>query len=457
MKRILISVVFVIICLSLAVAFFNISSFESLLRPPRLSGDNSLLQHAFEKTVSNSDGIIMKNPLAGEHTSTYLFFDINNDGQEEAFVFYSDLSEDNLACVSIFKKVKNNWSFVSKIKSRSDEIYEVNFADINGDENYEILLSSKNTDDIQLVSNSDFTSFGNKLLSVYSFGDASTTLLKTEIYSSLNICDLNNDNADDLFLLNINLSDLEKKTTGRILSFREDYSVQQDISVLLTGMLDVYNMVTDTYVSNDVIHTRLYIDGAISERGVITEVLDVSHDDFQVTLPLYENNQSSQPTTLRDAKSISRDFDGDNIIEIPTFEIFPYAENILKGSSDRNSFNITVWNELDGKNILTDKKCVQNSSYKYFLIIDDAWLNEISFIYDSNNQTMTFYYIDSNGTFDKEIFSIRTFSSPEWSKSDSGYSQIKETSSYVYAVKYNNEDEETKFEDYIEQSFHVYS
>ena len=147
MKRFAILLVFVIICLSLTVALLNLSSIESLMRPPKLSGENSLLQHAFEKTVSDSDGIVMKNPLSGEYTSTYLFFDMNNDGQEEAFVFYSDLSEDNLACVSIFKMNDNSWSFVSKIKCKSEEIYEVNFADINGDKIYEILLSNKNMDD----------------------------------------------------------------------------------------------------------------------------------------------------------------------------------------------------------------------------------------------------------------------------------------------------------------------
>lgn len=456
MKKIAILFIFVIICLSLIIAFLNISSIESLMHPPKLSGENHLLQQAFEKTVSGSDGIVMKNPMGGEYTSSYLFFDINNDEQEEAFVFYSDLSDDNLACVSIFKKLNGDWSFVSKIKSISEEIYEVNFADINGDKIYEILLSSKVLEDMQSVNLTEFSTLGNKVLSVYSFGEASTTLLKTEIYSNLHISDLNNDQSDDLVLLNINLSDREKKTSSRILSFNEDYSVKQDKSVLLTGMLEVYNIVTDTFVNNDVGHTRIYVDGAISERGVITEIIDISHDKFELTLPLYENNQSSQPITLRDSKILSTDFDGDNIIEIPTFDVFPYAEHISKGTNERNPFNITVWNELDNNGLRTDKKCVQNSFYKYFLIIDDKWSNKISFVYDSNNQTINFYYVEPNGTFGEDIFSIRTFSSPEWSKDDSGYSQLAETSSYVYAVKIND-DEKIKFDDYIKQNFYVYN
>lgn len=457
MKKIAISLVLVIICLSLSVAFLSISSFESLMRPPKLSGENRLLQQSFEKTVSNSDGIVMKNPLAGEHTSTYLFFDINNDGQEEAFVFYSDLSEDNLACVSIFKKSNDDWFFVSKIKCKSEDIYEVNFADLNGDKIYEILLSNKITDDIQSASADEFSSFGNKMLSIYSFGDSSTMLLKTEKYSNLHISDLNNDSADDLFLLNINLSDREKKTSGRILSFKEDYSINQDVKISMTGMLDVYNIETDTFINNNIEHTRIYVDGSISERGIITEVVDISHDNFEVLLPLYENNQSNQPITLRDSKIFSTDFDGDNIIEVPTFDVFPYAEKITKGTGERVDFNITVWNELDGNVLHIDKKCIQNSSYSYFMMIEESWFNTLSFVYDANNQTMTFYYIEQDGSFGDEIFSMRTFSLPEWEKNDAGYSHLIETSSYVYAVKFNSDDDKTMFEDYIKQNFFVYN
>ncbi len=457
MKKIIVVILAFAVCLSLMFAIYNIDSIESLMRPPKLSGENRLLQQAFEQSVTNSDGIVMKNPLSGLYTSSYLFFDMNNDGEEEAFVFYSDMSEDNLACVSIFKKIDKEWSFVSKIKGQSEDFYEVNFADINGDDISEILLSWKSNENIEPVRATDFSTLGNRVLSVYSFDGVSTTLLKTESYSNIYVYDLNNDGSDDFLFVNLSFSGQDKKTTGRILSFNNDYSVARELAFSLTGLLEVYNIVTDSVTENQNDCTRVFIDGAISERGVITEVVQVSHADFDLSLPLYENNQSQYPGTLRDTKLFSMDFDDDGIIEIPTLEVFPGAVRIEKGTNERNPLNLTVWNELNNAEISVDKKCVINSSYEYLLVVDDSWINKISAIYDYNNSTLTFYYLNDNGEFDEELFSLRAFSSPEWQNDDAEYEKIVENKAYVYGYKFKNSDMKSDFEEYLKENFNVYS
>ncbi len=456
MKKIAVISVVILICLSITVGLYNITSVESLMRPPKLSGENRLLQQAFEKTVSNSDGIVMKNPLSGNYTSSYLFFDLNNDNVDEAFVFYSDLSEDNSACVSIFKMKNNDWSFVSKIKGMNDDFYEINFADINGDSNYEILLSVKATEQIEPVNSTEFASLGNHILSVYSFDSISTTLLKSEIYSDLYISDLNNDKCDDFLFVDISLSGPEKNTTGRIISFNKDYSVANEKTFSLTGMLEIYNIVTDVYKENENESTRIYIDGAISERGIITEIVNISHEDFGLTLPLYEDNHSLQPSTLRDSKIFSFDFDKDGVVEIPTLEEFPYAERISKGSKDRTPLNLTVLNEFNDSGLYYDKKCVLNSSFDYLLIIEDSWLNSITATYDYNNSTLTFYYINEEGSLKNEIFSLRAFSVPEWTDETFGYTKLEEKTSHIYAYKLFENDNENDFKNYLEENFLVY-
>ena len=87
---------------------------------------------------------------------------------------------------------------------------------------------------------------------------------------------------------------------------------------------------------------------------------------FETDLTSYEKQIVSSPIIDHD---YSTDFDGDNIIEIPTFDVFPYAEHISKGTNERVPFNVTVWNELNDNSLIIDKKCIQNSFYKYFLII----------------------------------------------------------------------------------------
>ena len=63
MKKFITVLLIAVICLSLTSCDYNITSIESLMRPPKLSGENNLLQLAFEGSLENPDTVIMKNPI----------------------------------------------------------------------------------------------------------------------------------------------------------------------------------------------------------------------------------------------------------------------------------------------------------------------------------------------------------------------------------------------------------
>ncbi len=453
MKKLIIILFVVLVCASLVFGIYNIKSVDSLMRPPKLGGENSMLQQAFEETVSQSDGIIMKNPLDGKYTSTYLFYDLNDDGTDEALVFYSDLSEDNMACVNVFKKINDKWSFVSKIKGKSEEIYQVDFADFNGDGICELLLSWKSVDPLDSLNSSDYSPMGNRLLSIYSYSDTSTKLLKTESYSNYYIDDFDKDDSDDLFLINISLTDQEKKTSGRLISFYDDYSISQDQSIVMTGMLNIFNIVSDSVIEENKAITRIFIDGTISENAVITEVVSIVQNSFKISLPLYEQNQSTQPSSLRDSKSSSFDFDDDGEVEIPTLEKLPYSELILKDSGESGQINLTVWHELNRSKLNVDKKCIYNSSFKYMFIFPDDWINDITAVYDYNNDTLTFYEVGKIGKTDEWIFSIKAFYIANWKKDDFDYVKFAETQTYVYGYKFYDNENKNEYMEYLNLNF----
>ncbi len=453
MKKLIITFFVLLVCASLVFGIYNIKSFDSLMRPPKLGGENSKLQQAFEATVSKSDGIIMKNPLDGEYTSTYLFYDLNGDGNDEALVFYSDLSEDNMACVNVFKKINDEWSFVSKIKGKSEEIYQVDFADFNGDGICELLLSWKSSEPLDSLNSSDYSSMGNRLLSIYSYSEATTKLLKTESYSNYYIDDFDKDDSEDLFLVNISLNDQEKRTSGRLISFYDDYSVSQDQSIVMTGMLNIFNIVSDSVIEDNKAITRIFVDGTISENAVITEVVNIIQKSFEVSLPLYEQNQSTQPSSLRDSKTSSFDFDNDGEVEIPTLEKLPYSELILKDSDESGQINLTVWQELNRTKLSVDEKCIYNSSFKYMFIFPDNWINDVTAIYDYNNDTLTFYNVGKFGRTDEWIFSIKAFYVANWKKDDFDYTKFAENQTYVYGYKFHNNENKNDYLEYLDVNF----
>lgn len=432
MKKIISILVVAVVCLSLSGCDFNIASVDSLMRPPKLSGDSSLLQEAFEDSVKYSESVIMKTPMSGDNRSSYLFYDLDNDGIQEAFVFFSDPAIEDVAYVSTFKKIDGNWSCISNIKGRGTDIYEVNFADINGDGVMELVISWSSTSQVELTSFSDFGSSRNRTMTIYSYNGSALTLIKTEVFTKAFVDDLNGDNSDELFVLNIDLSNQTKSTVGRIISFNSAYEVANEEEFTMTGMLEILNIVTDNYVSEDVVHTRLYVDGLISETGVLTEVIDISHIDFAIKLPLYESNISEAPLTLRDVRTNSQDIDNDGIVEIPTLETLTSGTSISADVDEAMPLNLTVWSELQENSVVADFKCLLNSTYGYMFVFSEDAIEKITVVYNTDTTTLTFHSLDENGTLGSELFSVRAFSKLNWDENDFGYTKLDEKGAYVY-------------------------
>lgn len=446
MKRIVSIIICIVICLSFVGCNINISSVDALMRPPKLSGENSLLQQTFESTVGDSSTVVMKTPISGENRSSYLLYDLDNDSTSEALVLYSDPVKDTVAYISVFKFVNEKWSFVSTIKGRSEEIYSVDFADVNGDGKFEIVVSwasSLPADSLSSASLGSSSSGNDKLLAIYSYNGSSVTLLKTETYTKLLLEDIDNDKADELFILNISLSNQEKVTWGRILSFDGEYSIDQDIKFNLTGMFDVYNIVFDTYTVDDEMHSRVYVDGAISETGIITEIIDISHNTFEVTLPLYESNISAQPITLRDVRVYSQDFDNDGIIEVPTVEKLTGSVRISLNSEDNSYLNLTVWSEMNDGNFVVDTKCLLNGTYGYMFVYPDEWIENITAVYNEKNAEITFYSIDENGTLIDKLFSFKAYLELDRKENTQVYTKLDQNGLFIYCYRiFDNENED---------------
>lgn len=457
MKKIFSIILVIVVCLSLTSCDFNITSIESLMRPPKLSGESNLLQTAFEKSVSDINGVVMKTPISGENRSSYLFFDLEQDGVQEAIVFYSEPLKDILAYANIFKIVNGEWKCISQINGKGEEIYEVNFSDINGDGVFEILLSWTGVGTVEKTNSSDFGSGNGRVLTIYSCDGITSKILKTESYTNLFFEDLNGDDCDEVVLFKINLSDGEKRTTARILSFNDDYSVKYDKQLSLTGLLEINNIVTDTVSKDDEIHTRIFVDGSVSEIGILTEVIDVIHETFNVSLPLYEQNHSPQPQTLRDSRVYSQDVDNDGFVEIPTNEALPYGTRISEKTSDRQELNLTVWSELKETEIVVDLKCLHNSSYGYMFIMPSKAESSLTATYNENNLTLTLYSVNNDGTYKEELFAIKVFLKPNWEENHYGYTKWGENELFVYGYIIFDEENKEQHEQFIGWNLNIFN
>lgn len=457
-KRIAAVALALVLCLSLSGCEMSFSSVDSLMRPPKLSGENSLLQKAFEQSLDNGESVVMKTPLSGVNRSSYLLFDIDNDETDEALVFYSDPSVDEYACASVFK-FDGEWKLVSNIKGQGDEIYSVTFADINGDGTLEIILCWTYVADAALAGSSAVYSGGNnRIMTIYSYNKTSTALIKSELFSNIFVADFNNDRSDEILLVNVDLSKSSNTTIGKFIGFDSDYSVKITKEFSMTRMIEILNIVTDTVIDGNSNYTRVYIDGAINDSAVITDVIKIKHDDFSISFPFTEEIFADESKMLRDVRTYCSDIDSDGIIEIPSLEKLKSSTIVSDDAQNSAPLNLTVWSELDGDSVSVDFKCVLNSSYGYLFKFPDEWETKVTAFYNRENYTLRFWALDENMTVTNELFSIRAVTDVDWDDNHYGYTKFSASGATVFGYSITSYGESFGVTpEFIENHFSLYN
>lgn len=451
MKKVFKITLAILVCLSFTACENVFLSVENLMRPPKLSGEDSVLQAAFEASVSEYENIVMKTPFSGSYRSSYILFDINNDGKEEAIVLYSVPAEGNYVIAKIFENSNGEWLNTSQIYGNHSEIYEINFADINGDGCCEVLLSWMNSpykdDNIDSTRNFSYT------LEIYSYNGANTDLIVTESYTNLFFKDFNNNNSDEILIFKVNFSDINNLTTVRLLSFSEDYSVCYDKIVSISDMLEIVSIVSDNIVIDDKNVSRIFVDGAFSETETITEIIEINENNFEISLPIYHDNMSVHPKTLRKSKVTCTDIDNDGNIDVPTIEVFPFSQSI--SNEEIEPLNLVVWSEYVNNSFIVKYKTILNSKLGQLAIIPEEFIGRISAIYDEENFNLTFYSINSKGVFESALFSFRIFTIPDWEENSYNYEMLYQNDTYVYSYLIFKADNYDLYKKYITENFYA--
>lgn len=438
-KRIFTAITIILcICFCFSGCDFTLLSAEELIRPPKISGEISSLQKAFESTV-NKEFVQMKTPINGDDRSSYFILDIDRDGNDDGFVFYSDPSIDEFARVAVFRHDGNEWKSVSVLVGLAEEIYEVGFNDINGDGNYEVLISwtTLNPDS---ASNETLTLIGSRILTLYKFNNSAMTLLRTENFTKMYVSDFNGDGADDIFLSTVRISNDSNRTRGRIVTFNKDCSVNLDESFSLIGMLDIVSIISDSVKLHGEQYTRIYVDGVLSDAAFVTDVVECSNSDGKLSFPLHSEESGELPVTARSSKIYSFDINFDGKIEVPTLMELPFSKRIDENSEQEdNTLNLVIWSNLNGQDFVPVFKTLYNKSDNYYFIFEDDWVSKITAVYNANSSSLVFYSV-KNGVIADKLFSIMTFSKSDWNSDNYDYDLLFDSDAYVYGYKYEQND-----------------
>ena len=132
------------------------------MRPPLSAGVDSELKSAFisaatgKGKAASASEISLISPLSGDHRSAFVLHDIDNDGVNEALVFYKLESEPSKEHMNVLDNVNGKWVSVNDFSGTGTGVNFVSF----------VQMTETGCPAI-LVSQSLYENDASKILSVY--------------------------------------------------------------------------------------------------------------------------------------------------------------------------------------------------------------------------------------------------------------------------------------------------
>ncbi len=415
-----------LLILLLTVLIFTLSGCSALslegseiMSPPKATGEKAEIQKLIDKQTSGD--YTLKYPKNGSKRSSIIMQNFDEDEEEEAVAFYSDKAGDHIHALFV-DYIDKEYSVIDDIIIDANGVDRVDFADLDGDGTYEILIgyslsmSSQNT------------------LNVYNYSDDIKQLNISCMYSSLVTGDFTSDKRDDILLISL---------------YSGDLAAQAKLMVYNDGGL---SEIGSTELDSDVTHLASAIYGQISygKYGAILDGITTIGDyTTQIVLfdasspallnPLYAYSGYSQ--TRRTTQLCSSDFNNDELIDVPVCSLMMHNEDEDVDTVARR----INWSNLDTDTytLKTEKSAIACFADGYLLTMPNKWSESVTARYDAQSRELKVYacaYVDSVLTKTDELITIKSCSESDFEKDDTGYIEFLRAGSTVYAYSIGTAD-----------------
>lgn len=410
----------IVLCLSLLFAgcsnFRLATSIDDLISPVSPSGDNAGVQNAVDEYCKS--GYLIKIPSSGDYTTSFIFYDLDGDGADEAVSFYEPSDDRGTVSLAVLKKNNDKWSVVADIKGDGTDVKSVDFCDVNNDGQVEILVCWN------VIAKST-----NSKLDVYNWIQDDEGYSLEQIGDSITagdfICaDMNNDSVNEVVVFNIGSS--AESPTAELYSFADNSKRRIGRTKLDSTIISFENIIAgETTEGISIYADALKNDGS----AMVTEFLYWSNYYDSIVSPFYSYASGKTSDTTRSSIINSKDIDGDGEVEIPVdAKVSDLPEQI------------TAQNWMIYKNTVLNHKCYTYSCKRdsYSLLVDDDLFDDVIVRYDNDNRMMS--VVSKDG--EQECFSIIAVVSSAYNSNEltlQGYTEIFTDSGFVYLAKVNNQ------------------
>lgn len=385
---------------------FPANTYE-LMSPPELTGDYYPIGQALTESVGK--GYNLRYPSGGDRRSAIVLNDINNDGSQEAFAFYS-LTDQEMHINMICREGEESWRSADDHAFTAGGVERIDFCDLNGDGTQEIIVGW------------EMQTAAEKQFAVYSYEDGRLIQKMLQRYTEYLCCDLDRDGENEIFVQLLNTADSLNRAS--ICKPVDDGVTEISSCLLDRGVKSVISL-TEGTLSNG--QPAIYID-ELKSSGAVTEVLLVNKG--QLINPLLEETVGENSRTARSASLMCKDINHDGILEIPVSSEIPSA-----GEDSAEKIYYTKWSSFNGETLVVKQTEIINQNDGYSMTLPAKWVDHIAVSINAKRYSRTFYSTDAEKNTKAKLAELYTFKISDWDSKDferpSNFEEICRTSSSV--------------------------
>ena len=379
-KTILLFALTALLCCSCSIIDFT--STDSLIRPPKLTGENALIQQTFEKAVGKD--VMLVSPVSGDYRSAFVQYDIDRNGTDETLVFYCRTESPDEAHLHLLRFNGEQWYSAGDMTGNGSEVYSVSFYDLDKSAGYEIAVSWTVSD-----------SKRNKTLSLYKFSMAPEEridqLSVLQIYDYM-VCDFDFDGQQELLYLMDNGADQEQPFKANMIKmdpvegsfgFMCELQLQLSVNVPVKMSFDIRDG-----------HYRLYIDCMNYDGSYMTEVLWFDTAELVLKRAQDADGNVISEMTGRNAAVFSEDLNNDRIIEFPVQRPYENSAVYTKDPDGEAPMQLVTFARLQRGDLSYLPKTYFYAPEGEFRFKTDSFLNGYFAVYDAATKELRFYLAD---------------------------------------------------------------
>ena len=392
---------------------------QTLMHPPKPTGEKADIHALLE---SKTDGkMTLKYPRSGDYRSAIITHDMCGDKNDEAMAIYQKGDETSGTNIMFMKK-DGKWVDMGSFSNPSAQVDKVCFGDLDGDGKDEVVVgwgsSLNNTSTI----------------CVYYYKNGKMNELQLEqAYTELAVMDFDGDGRDEIFTANVSVGD--QPALARLFRVK-DAAVEVMGSCRMDSGVTKYASVQAGLINEK--QNGIVLDGVKNADSLVTELLYWNKKSKVLESPFYDAKTQTANYTMRNTSVVSKDINGDKIIEVPIVSLMPGHS----GEKTDDTAYITNWHRYDTQTntFVRVMSMVLNYSDGYWFLMPDMWRGKVTTKMDTVTRTITFYEWKAAGknlgTAGAALLKIQVFSQKEWDSGTgtAGFYKLLDSDNAVFAA-----------------------